>query len=52
ELAIVHLVVGARSSREIAEQLAISVRTVENHRSHILEKLHVNSTVDLVKLLL
>lgn len=46
---IAHVVAG-KTSREISELLGISVRTVENHRTRIMEKLHVVSTVDLVKL--
>lgn len=45
-------VVAGRSSREIAEMLHISGRTVENHRARIMEKLHATSTVELVKLFL
>ncbi len=52
ELTIARLVVAARSSREIADLLHLSVRTVENHRTRIMEKLHVESTVELVKLFL
>ena len=52
ERSVVDQVVAGLSSREISEQLGISVRTVENHRARILEKLHVESTVDLVKLFL
>jgi DNA-binding NarL/FixJ family response regulator len=35
--------------RDIAERLFISVKTVENHRSNILHKLGLKSTVDLVR---
>lgn len=52
EKSVVDHVVAGRSSREISAELGISVRTVENHRARILEKLHVESTVDLVKLFL
>ena len=52
ERMIARLVVDAKSSREISEMLHVSVRTVENHRTRILEKLHVDSTVELVKLFL
>lgn len=37
------------SSREIAEQLGLSVRTVENHRARLMEKLHVKSALELVR---
>ena len=52
ERSVVQHVVEGKTSREISEQLLISVRTVENHRTRILDKLHVESTVDLVKLFL
>jgi two-component system response regulator NreC len=37
------------SNQEIADQLFISVRTVESHKNHIMQKLKLKSTVDLVK---
>ncbi|MBN2264122.1 MAG: response regulator transcription factor [Prolixibacteraceae bacterium] len=37
------------SNQEIAEKLFISVRTVESHKNHIMQKLNLKSTVDLVK---
>ena len=52
ERSVIRHVIDGRSSRETSELLGISVRTVENHRTRILEKLHVDSTVDLVKLFL
>lgn len=50
ERSIARYVLEGKSSREIAGLLELSVRTVENHRTRIMEKLHVNSTVELVKL--
>jgi len=50
ERSIVDLVVQGQSSREIATTLDISVRTVENHRARIMDKLHIASAVELVKL--
>jgi two-component system response regulator FixJ len=50
EREIVDLVVQGQSSREIASALDISVRTVENHRARIMDKLHISSAVELVKL--
>jgi DNA-binding NarL/FixJ family response regulator len=38
-----------QSSKEIASQLGLSVRTVENHRARLMEKLHVKSAIELVK---
>ncbi len=37
------------SNQEIAELLFISVRTVESHKNHIMQKLNLKSTVDMVK---
>ncbi|HRP95057.1 MAG TPA: response regulator [Rhodocyclaceae bacterium] len=51
ERQIAQLVADGRSSREIASLLHLSVRTVENHRARIMEKLDVHSSVTLVKLL-
>lgn len=49
EREIVKLIADGVSNKEIAELLAISVRTVENHRAHIMEKLQIKNTADLVK---
>jgi two-component system nitrate/nitrite response regulator NarL len=37
------------TSKEIASQLQISFRTVQTHRSNIMEKLQLRSTAALVK---
>jgi DNA-binding NarL/FixJ family response regulator len=37
------------SNQEIAEKLYISIRTVETHKNHIMQKLNLKSTVDMVK---
>jgi two-component system, LuxR family, response regulator FixJ len=47
---IIDLVVQGKSSREIASAFDLSVRTVENHRARIMEKLHISSAVELVKM--
>ena len=52
EREVAELVVEGRSSPKIAEALNISVRTVENHRARLMEKLHVASIPELVKLFL
>jgi DNA-binding NarL/FixJ family response regulator len=36
-------------NKEIADHLFISVRTVESHKNHIMQKLNLKTTVDLVK---
>ncbi len=52
ERQIIKLVVDGKSSQKIAGELGLSPRTVENHRARIMDKLHINSTVELVKLFL
>ncbi len=52
ERKIVDCVIQGLSSKDISTALSISIRTVENHRSRIMEKLHVGSTVELVKIFL
>jgi len=37
------------SNQEIADKFFISVRTVESHKNHIMQKLNLKSTVDMVK---
>ncbi|HOY30297.1 MAG TPA: response regulator transcription factor [Bacteroidales bacterium] len=37
------------SNQEIADRLFISIRTVESHKNHIMQKLKLKSTVDLIK---
>ena len=49
ELEIVKLVAEGFTSEEIAETLVISKKTVEHHRSHILEKLGMRDRVDLTR---
>jgi len=49
EREILQLVAGGRSSKEIADQLQISVKTVEAHRSRIMEKLAIRDLAGLVR---
>jgi len=48
EQEIVRLVADSRTNKEIATLLNISVRTVETHRSNIMEKLGIHSVSDLI----
>lgn len=50
EKEVMHLVVGGRHNREIAEALGISARTVEVHKARMMAKLQVDSLADLVRL--
>jgi two-component system response regulator NreC len=49
EIEILKLFAEGVSNQEIADKLFISVRTVESHKNHIMQKLELKSTVDLVK---
>lgn len=49
EIEILKLIVAGKSNNQIAVELFISQRTAEKHKSNILNKLELNSIVDLVK---
>jgi DNA-binding NarL/FixJ family response regulator len=49
EKEVLKLIAEGKTSRQVAELLFISPRTVENHRARILDKLKLCNTVDLVK---
>ena len=49
ELEILKLIAEAHTSREIAETLVISVKTVERHRANIMEKLGMRDRVELTR---
>ncbi|KYG75563.1 MULTISPECIES: response regulator [Roseivirga] len=49
ELEIIQLICDEKTTGEIAEELSISVHTVESHRSNILLKLELKNSVGLVK---
>jgi two-component system response regulator TtrR len=49
EREVMELVVAGQLNRVIAEELDISIKTVEAHRAHIMEKLEVNSVAELVQ---
>lgn len=46
---ILRLVAEGHTSRDIAEQLSLSVKTVETHRAHIMERLGVRDVAGLVR---
>lgn len=52
EKAVLELIVKEYDNHEIAKKLFISLRTVENHRYHLFQKLEVKSAVGLVKVAL
>jgi two-component system response regulator NreC len=49
ELEIMELWGNSYTNKEIADKLFISIRTVESHKNHIMQKLNLKSVVDLVK---
>jgi len=49
ERQVLQLIAEGRRNREIAALLHISVKTVETHRAHLLEKLGVHSTAELTQ---
>ncbi len=49
EVEVLKLIASGFSNSQIAEQLFISVRTVDAHRNHIMQKLELSSTAELVK---
>jgi DNA-binding NarL/FixJ family response regulator len=49
EREIIKLIAEGKSSKEVAELLFISSRTVQHHRANIMRKLNLKKTADLVK---
>ena len=49
ELEVLKLISQGKSNREVADELFISVRTVDAHRNHIMNKINAKSTADIVK---
>jgi DNA-binding NarL/FixJ family response regulator len=49
ELQVLKLIAEAHTSRDIADMLVISIRTVERHRANILEKLGMRDRVELTR---
>lgn len=49
ETEVLRLFAEGFSNQEIADKLFISIRTVESHKNHIMQRLELKSSVDLVK---
>lgn len=49
ELEVLKLIAEAHTSKEIAETLVISIKTVERHRANLLEKLGMRDRVELTR---
>jgi len=49
EIEVLRLIAQGCTNRQIAEQLFISVRTVNTHRTNIMKKLNIHNTAELVR---
>ncbi|MFO7723438.1 MAG: response regulator transcription factor [Bacteroidales bacterium] len=49
EIQIIEMFARGFTNQEIADQLFISIRTVESHKTHIMQKLNFRSSVEMVK---
>ena len=50
ETEVMDLVIRNHSNKEIAEKLGVSIKTVEFHRSHMMDKMHASSVIDLLNM--
>lgn len=49
ELEVLKLFAQGMSNQQIADKLFISIRTVESHKNHIMQRLELKTSVDLIK---
>jgi two-component system response regulator NreC len=49
EIEVLRLLGDGMTNQEIADKLFVSIRTVESHKSNIMRKINLRTTVDLVK---
>jgi len=52
ESQVLERIVAGRLNKQIADDLGISIKTVEAHRANIMEKLGANTVADLLKIAL
>ena len=52
EAQVLERIVAGRLNKQIADDLGISIKTVEAHRANIMEKLGANTVADLLKIAL
>jgi FixJ family two-component response regulator len=52
EAQVLERIVAGRLNKQIADDLSISIKTVEAHRANIMEKLNANTVADLLKIAL
>ena len=49
EREVLQLIAEGRSTKETADRLNVSIKTIESHRRNIMEKLNIHSTAELTK---
>jgi len=49
ERQVLQLIAEGKTSRKIAEELSLAVKTVDTHRSRLMQKLHIHDQTSLVK---
>jgi two-component system response regulator NreC len=49
EREVLQLIAEGKTNKEVAHSLAVSINTVETHRKHIMEKLDLHNTAELVR---
>lgn len=49
EFEVVRLIASGLTNKKIADKLSISIKTVDTHRTNIMQKLNVHTTADLVR---
>ena len=49
ERQVLAMISAGRTNRQVADALGLSINTVESHRKHIIDKLDLHSTADLVR---
>ena len=49
EMEVLELIIAGRLNKQIADDLGISIKTVEVHRARVMEKMEANSLAELVQ---
>lgn len=49
EMEVLQLIAEGKANKEIASELGISIKTVEKHREHLMEKLNIHDTAGLTR---
>ena len=49
EVEVLQLIAESKANKEIADELSISIKTVEKHRQHLMEKLNIHNTAGLTR---